>query len=109
MIVQRLRRVSASVTWSVPGSWGSLVPVSWATRHAERIASAQLTQRSEPIVEEAVRASQIEARRALTHRTVCSLRIGGRWRCRCRAGAGSTWATNFSANLARKNCIFSKC
>lgn len=39
---------------------GGLVPTAWATRHADRIASAQLTQRSEPIVEEAVRTGRLK-------------------------------------------------
>ncbi|MBX3168486.1 MAG: hypothetical protein KF760_13800 [Candidatus Eremiobacteraeota bacterium] len=39
---------------------GKLVPISWGTPHAERIASAQLTQRTEPIVEEAVRTRRLK-------------------------------------------------
>ena len=63
-IVQRLQ-ARFSIT-NVVLFWeerGSLVPVSWATRHAERIASAQLTQRSEPILEEAVRTGQLKQER----------------------------------------------
>ena len=60
-IVQRLQaRFSSSNVILFWEQGGSLVPVSWATRHAERIASAQLTQRSEPIVEEAVRTGRLK-------------------------------------------------
>lgn len=61
LIVQRLQ-ARFQVT-NVVLFWqerGALIPISWATRHADRIASAQLTQRTEPIVLEAVRTGRLK-------------------------------------------------
>lgn len=61
MIVQRLQArfgiTNVVLFWE---QRGSLIPVSWATRHSERIASAPLTQRSEPIVAEAIRIGRLK-------------------------------------------------
>jgi len=61
LIVQRLQaRFGISNVVLFWQEKGGLVPISWATRHAERLASAQLTQRSEPILEEAVRSGRLK-------------------------------------------------
>ncbi|MBS2039951.1 hypothetical protein JST97_33505 [bacterium] len=61
LIVQRLQaRFTVSNVVLFWDEKGTLTPVAWATKHGDRVNSAQLTQRHEPIVLEAVRTGRLK-------------------------------------------------
>ncbi|MFN8606341.1 MAG: HAMP domain-containing sensor histidine kinase [Vulcanimicrobiota bacterium] len=61
MIVQRLQaRFTISNVVLFWDEKGALTPVAWATAHSDRVTSAQLTQRHEPILLEAIKTGRLK-------------------------------------------------